>query len=74
MGVALTEVQDLALGFVEPHELHLDPLLKPVYVPLDGIPSFRCVDCTPPLGVICKLAEGTLDSTVSVTNEDIKEY
>ena len=30
MGVALNRVQDLALGFVEPHEVHLGPLLKPV--------------------------------------------
>ena len=26
--VALTQVQDLAFGFVEPHEIHLGPLLK----------------------------------------------
>jgi len=30
MGVASTQVQDLALGFVEPYEVHLGPLLKPV--------------------------------------------
>ena len=30
MGVALTQVQDLELGFDEPHEVHLGPLLKPV--------------------------------------------
>ena len=28
--VALTQVQDLTLGFVKPHEVHLGPLLKPV--------------------------------------------
>jgi len=38
-GVALTQVQDLALGLVEPHEVHTGPLLKLVQVPLDGIPS-----------------------------------
>ena len=27
--VASTQVQDLELGFVEPHEVHLGPLLKP---------------------------------------------
>jgi len=36
-------VQDLALGLVEPHEVHTAPLLEPVQVPLDGIPSFWCV-------------------------------
>lgn len=27
MGIASTQVQDLAFGFVEPHEVHLGPLL-----------------------------------------------
>ena len=57
MGVALTEVQELAFGFVEAHEVHLGLLLKPVYVPLNGILSLWCVDRTPQLGVINKLAE-----------------
>jgi len=30
VGVATTPMQDLAIASVEPHELHLDPLLKPV--------------------------------------------
>jgi len=29
-GVATTQVQDLALGFVEPYEVLLGPLLKPI--------------------------------------------
>ena len=28
--VALSQVQDLAFGFVDPHEVHLGPLLKPI--------------------------------------------
>ena len=39
--IAPTHVQDLALGLVELGEIHTDPLLKPVTVPLDGILSFR---------------------------------
>ena len=35
-GVALTQVQDLALGLVEPPEVHMGPLLQLVPVPLDG--------------------------------------
>ena len=73
MSVALTQVQDLALGFAEPHEVLLGPLLKPVQVPLDGIPSLRCVDHTSQLGIISKLAEGALDLTANVSYEDIKE-
>ncbi|KAK4831745.1 hypothetical protein QYF61_018943 [Mycteria americana] len=64
-GVALTQVQDPALGLVESHEVHAGPILQLVQVPLDGIPSLRCVNCTTQLGVICKLAEGALDLAVN---------
>jgi len=40
VGVAPTQMQDLVLGLVEPHEVHTAPLLELVQVPLDGIPSF----------------------------------
>jgi len=36
--------------------------------------SLWCVNYAPQLGVILKLAEGVLDRTVGVTNEDMKEY
>ena len=51
-GVDMTQVQDLTLGFVEPHDVHLSLLLTSVYVSLDGIPSLRCVNHTTQLGVI----------------------
>lgn len=41
---------------------------------MDGIPSLWCVDLTPQLGVISKLAKGALDPTVSITDEDMKKY
>jgi len=63
-GLTLTQVQDPALGLVEPHEVHTGPLLELVQVPLDGIPSFRCVDHTTQLGVVFKLAEGARDLAV----------
>ncbi|KAK4831706.1 hypothetical protein QYF61_018758 [Mycteria americana] len=70
--IALTEVQDLALGLVELHEVHMGPLLKPVKVPLDGIPSLKCINCTTQIGVICKFAGSALDLTAYVIGEDIK--
>ncbi|KAK4825368.1 hypothetical protein QYF61_027121 [Mycteria americana] len=73
LGVALTHVQDLALGLVEPHKVHMGPLLQLVQVSLDGISSLRCVNCTTQLGVICKLAEGALNPTVYVIDEAIKQ-
>jgi len=63
---APTQMRDLALGLVEPHEVHMGPLLKLVQVPLDGILSFWCVSCTTQLGVTCKLAEGALDLAKSL--------
>ncbi|KAK4827132.1 hypothetical protein QYF61_014526 [Mycteria americana] len=73
LGVAPTQVHDLAFGLVEPHEVHIGPLLKLVQVPLDGSPSLRHVNCTTQLGVICRLAEGALNHTVYVVDEDIKQ-
>ena len=74
IGIALTHVQDLALGLVEPHAVHAGPLLKPVKVPLDGIPSLQRINHTTELGVICKLADGVLSPTVYVIDEDVKQY
>jgi len=73
-GVASTQMHDLALGLVEPHEIHTSSLLQLVQVPLDGIPSFWCVDCSTQLGVICNLAEGALDPTVYVIDNNIKQH
>jgi len=36
LGIASTQVQDLALGLVGPHEVHMRPLLELVQVPLNG--------------------------------------
>ena len=62
--VAVTHVQDPALGLVEPHEVTTGPLLELVQVPLNGILSFWRVSCT--THVICKFAEGALDPTTSL--------
>jgi len=66
VGFSLTQMQDLALVLIEPHELHTGPFLKLVQVPLDGIPSFWCVNRTTQLGVICKLADGALELSKSL--------
>jgi len=56
LGVTPTQVQDSALGLVEPHVVHIGPLLRLVQVSLDGIMSLRCVSRTTQIGVTCKLA------------------
>ena len=70
----MTQVQDFALGFIEPHHVHLGLLLEPVQVAVDGILSLEHVDCTTQLGVIHRLAVGALNSTVNVIDEDVKEH
>ncbi|KAK4828770.1 hypothetical protein QYF61_000795 [Mycteria americana] len=73
LGIAWTQVQDPALGLVEPHEVHTGSPLKPVKVPLDGIPSLQHVECATQLGVVSKPAEGALNPTVHVTDKDVKQ-
>lgn len=55
------------------HEVPVDLLLEFVQVPLDGILSIRHVTHTTQLGVICKLAEGALNATVYIIDEDMKQ-
>lgn len=64
--VAPTQVQRLALGLVEPHDVSMGPLLELVQIRVDGIPSLRCGNCTTQFGGICRLGEGVLYSTMSL--------
>jgi len=67
MGVASTQVQGLAFGFVEPHEVHMGPLLSlPRSLWMASHPS--------QLGDICELAEGAIDPTVNDINEDVTKH
>uniref|UniRef100_A0A8B9G1P6 RNA helicase n=1 Tax=Amazona collaria TaxID=241587 RepID=A0A8B9G1P6_9PSIT len=72
-GIALTKVEDLALGMVKLHQVGISPPHKRVKVPLDGIPSLQCINRTTQLGVIGKLAEGALNPTVHVTHKDVEQ-
>jgi len=64
LGIAPTQLQDLVLGLVILREVCMGPPLKPVKVPLDGIPSLLSAKCTTQLGVIDTLDEGALSPTV----------
>ena len=74
LGIVLTHLQDLAFGLVGLYEVCTGPPLEPVKVPLHGIPSLQCVDCTTYLGVVGKLAEVALDGTVHIAKKDIKQH
>ena len=60
----MTQVQDLALEFVEPHEVHSGPLLEPRSLWMASRSSG--MSTTPQFGVIHKLAEGALEPTADV--------
>ncbi|KAK4818814.1 hypothetical protein QYF61_019743 [Mycteria americana] len=40
-GVAVAQVQDLALGLVKPHTIDLGPSIQPVQVPLQSLPTLK---------------------------------
>lgn len=63
----------LALDLVELHEVHTGSPLKPLKVPVDGISSLQCSDCTTQFGVIGRLAEGALDP-LSMFSKGVKQH
>ncbi|KAK4810335.1 hypothetical protein QYF61_019138 [Mycteria americana] len=73
-GVAVTQVQDLALGLVEPHTIGLGPLIQPVQVPLQSLPPINQINTPAQLGVVCKRIEGAFDPFVQIIDKDIKQH
>ncbi|KAK4829521.1 hypothetical protein QYF61_005160 [Mycteria americana] len=72
-GVAVAQVQDLALGLVTPHTIDLGPLIQPVQVPLQSLPTLQQINTPTQLGVVCKLTESTLDPFVQIIDKDVKQ-
>ncbi|KAK4828042.1 hypothetical protein QYF61_023080, partial [Mycteria americana] len=72
-GVVLAQVQDLALGLVEPHTIGPSPSIQPVQVPLQSLPTLKQTNTPAQLGVVCKLTEGALDPFVQIIDKDIKQ-
>ncbi|KAK4832342.1 hypothetical protein QYF61_021871 [Mycteria americana] len=72
-GVAVAQVQDLALGLVEPHTIGLGPSIQPVQVPLQSLPTLKQINTPAQLGVICKLTADALDPFVQIIDKDIKQ-
>ncbi|RMC13870.1 hypothetical protein DUI87_08953 [Hirundo rustica rustica] len=74
LGISLNQVQDFTPRLLELHRVHMGTPLKPVQVPLCGMPFMQCVSCATQLGVVSRLAEGAPDPTVRVTNKDAKQH
>ncbi|KAK4827772.1 hypothetical protein QYF61_021517 [Mycteria americana] len=68
-GVAVAQVQDPALGLVEPHTIGLGPSIQPV----QSLPTLKQINTPTQLGVICKLTEGALDPLVQIIDKDVKQ-
>ena len=73
LGIALTQVQGLALGLTELDGVHVGPPLKPVQIPLDSIPFLQSVNHTMQFCIIGALAEGALDHPVLVAGEKVRQ-
>ncbi|KAK4814102.1 hypothetical protein QYF61_008197 [Mycteria americana] len=72
-GVVVAQVQDLALGLVKPHTIGLGPCIQPVQIPLQSLPTLKQIDTAAQFGVVCKLAEGTLNPLIQIIDKDIKQ-
>ncbi|KAK4821246.1 hypothetical protein QYF61_016545 [Mycteria americana] len=72
-GVAVAQVQDLALGLVEPHTIDLGPSIQPVQIPLQSLPTLKHINTPTQLGVIRKLTEGALDAFIQIIDKDVKQ-
>ncbi|KAK4816126.1 LOW QUALITY PROTEIN: hypothetical protein QYF61_011362 [Mycteria americana] len=72
-GVVVTQVQDLALNLVEPHTIGPSPLIQPVQIPLQSLPTLKQINTPTQLGVFCKLTEGALDPFAQIIDEDVKQ-
>ncbi|KAK4832516.1 hypothetical protein QYF61_023581 [Mycteria americana] len=72
-GVVVTQVQDLALGLVKPPTVGLRPLIQPVQIPLQSLPTLQQINTPAQLGVICKLTEGALNPFIQIIDKDVKQ-
>ncbi|KAK4828716.1 hypothetical protein QYF61_000554 [Mycteria americana] len=71
-GVVVAQVQDLALGLVEPHTIVLGPSIQPVQVPLQSLPTLKQINAPAQLGVVCKRTQGAPDPLIQTIDKDIK--
>jgi len=62
--IALTPVEELALGLLKFHEVHTETTFKPVQICVDCIPSLQHIDRTIHFGVVGNLSEGVLNLSV----------
>lgn len=70
----LFQVQDCTLVLVELHKGLISALLQLIQVLLQGGSPFQSVHLFTMSGITSKLCQGTLDSLIQLTYEDIKQH
>ncbi|KAJ7405122.1 hypothetical protein WISP_141802 [Willisornis vidua] len=71
--VVVAKVQDPALGLVKYHPIGFVPSIQLVQVSLKSSLTLQQINTPPQLGVICKFANGGLNSLIQIINKDIKQ-
>ncbi|TRZ08266.1 hypothetical protein HGM15179_018840 [Zosterops borbonicus] len=69
----VTDVQDPALGFVEPPIIDLSPSIQLVQIPLQSLPTLQQINTLTQLSVIHEPTVGALDPLIQIINKDIKQ-
>jgi len=69
----VTQGQDPAFDFVEPHTIGPSPSIQSVQIPLQTFPTLQQINTPAQLGVICRLTEGALTAVIQVIDKDIEQ-
>ncbi|KAK4829274.1 hypothetical protein QYF61_002666 [Mycteria americana] len=72
-GVAVTQVQGPAPSLVKPSTIGLCPLIQPVLIALQSLPTLKQINTPAQLGIVCKLTEGALNPLIQIIDKDIKQ-
>lgn len=71
--VVVTQGQEPALCFFEPHTVVLDPLIQTVQIPLKDLPPLQQMNIPAQLSVICKVPKGALDPIIHTIDKNIEQ-
>ena len=69
----MTQVQDPALGLVEPHTVGLGSSIQSVQISLQSLPTLEQIDTPTQFGVIYKFTEGALNPLIQIIDKDVKQ-
>ena len=64
----------MSCSLISLHEICKGPPLKPVKVPLDGIPSLQGINHTTQFGGVVRLTEDALSPTVHIVDKGVKQH